>query len=46
VHTLSLATACANGMTGVDTNADHFALYLLDPHGRPVPLQQRPVRVC
>lgn len=36
VQTLSLAAARANAMVGVDTNADHFAAYRLDPHGNPV----------
>ncbi|MGW6687234.1 IS200/IS605 family accessory protein TnpB-related protein, partial [Streptomyces sp. NPDC054961] len=31
-----LTTARANGMVGVDTNADHFAAYRLDPHGNPI----------
>ncbi|MFJ8311298.1 IS200/IS605 family accessory protein TnpB-related protein [Streptomyces sp. NPDC094147] len=31
-----LETARANGMVGVDTNADHFAAYRLDRHGNPV----------
>ncbi|WP_406383690.1 IS200/IS605 family accessory protein TnpB-related protein [Streptomyces sp. NBC_01618] len=38
VKTIPLATARARarGMIGVDTNADHFAAYQLDPHGNPV----------
>jgi IS605 OrfB family transposase len=36
VKTLPLATARANGVIGVDTNADHFAAYRLDTHGNPV----------
>nr|WP_037740732.1 MULTISPECIES: IS200/IS605 family element transposase accessory protein TnpB [unclassified Streptomyces] len=36
VKTLPLATARAQGMVGVDTNADHFAAYRLDPHGNPI----------
>ncbi|MEO6087837.1 MAG: hypothetical protein ABIQ18_32465 [Umezawaea sp.] len=36
VHTIPLDTARVNGMVGVDTNADHFAAYHLDPHGNPV----------
>ncbi|MFB6781559.1 IS200/IS605 family accessory protein TnpB-related protein [Streptomyces sp. NPDC056352] len=36
VQTMPPATACANGMVGVDTNADHFAAYRLDRHGNPV----------
>ncbi|MFZ3500107.1 IS200/IS605 family accessory protein TnpB-related protein [Streptomyces sp. 5.8] len=36
IQTLPLATARANGMIGVDTNADHFAAYRLDPHGNPI----------
>ncbi|MFF8914105.1 IS200/IS605 family accessory protein TnpB-related protein [Streptomyces sp. NPDC015032] len=35
VQTIPLATARARGMIGVDTNADHFAAYHLDPHGNP-----------
>ncbi|MFF8917199.1 IS200/IS605 family accessory protein TnpB-related protein [Streptomyces sp. NPDC015032] len=35
VRTIPLATARARGMVGVDTNADHFAAYHLDPHGNP-----------
>lgn len=34
--TLPLEAARAAGMIGVDTNADHFAAYLLDAHGNPV----------
>ncbi|MFE7394403.1 IS200/IS605 family accessory protein TnpB-related protein, partial [Streptomyces sp. NPDC057582] len=36
VKTIPLETACARGMVGVDTNADHFAAYRLDRHGNPV----------
>ncbi|MFI6061712.1 IS200/IS605 family accessory protein TnpB-related protein [Streptomyces sp. NPDC051286] len=36
VKTVPLATACARGMIGVDTNADHFAAYRLDRHGNPI----------
>ena len=36
VQTVPLATARVHGMVGVDTNADHFAAYLLDIHGNPV----------
>jgi IS605 OrfB family transposase len=36
VQTIPLQTARANGMIGVDTNADHFAAYRLDEHGNPV----------
>ena len=36
VKTVPLDTARANGMVGVDTNADHFAAYRLDAHGNPV----------
>ncbi|HEY9438913.1 MAG TPA: transposase [Streptomyces sp.] len=36
VQTIPLATARARGMVGVDTNADHFAAYRLDPYGNPV----------
>ncbi|MFF1730026.1 IS200/IS605 family accessory protein TnpB-related protein [Streptomyces sp. NPDC058247] len=36
VQTIGLETARAAGMIGVDTNADHFAAYRLDPHGNPV----------
>ncbi|MCX4902943.1 transposase [Streptomyces sp. NBC_00878] len=35
VQTVPLHTARANGMIGVDTNADHFAAYQLDTHGNP-----------
>ncbi|WP_207756088.1 transposase [Nonomuraea cypriaca] len=35
VTTILLETARANGMIGVDTNADHFAAYRLDRHGNP-----------
>jgi hypothetical protein len=36
VKTIPLDAARAAGMAGVDTNADHFAAYLLDPHGNPI----------
>ncbi|MFE9865716.1 IS200/IS605 family accessory protein TnpB-related protein [Streptomyces sp. NPDC005506] len=36
VQTIPLAAACARGVIGVDTNADHFATYRLDRHGNPV----------
>ena len=36
VPTIPLDTARAHGMVGVDTNADHFAAYRLDPYGNPV----------
>ena len=36
VQTIPLEAARANGMVGVDTNADHFAAYRLDPDGNPV----------
>ncbi|MFE4635216.1 IS200/IS605 family accessory protein TnpB-related protein [Streptomyces sp. NPDC056773] len=36
IQTVPLATARAKGVVGVDTNADHFAAYRLDPHGNPV----------
>ncbi|MFE2288404.1 IS200/IS605 family accessory protein TnpB-related protein [Streptomyces sp. NPDC059443] len=36
VQTVPLVAAGAMGMVGVDTNADHFAAYRLDPHGNPV----------
>lgn len=36
VKTVPLDAARAGGMVGVDTNADHFAAYRLDPHGNPV----------
>ncbi|MDI3423927.1 transposase [Streptomyces luteolus] len=36
VQTIPLAAARAEGMVGVDTNADHFAAYLLDQHGNPI----------
>jgi IS605 OrfB family transposase len=36
VQTIPLETARANGMVGVDTNADHFAAYRLDRDGNPV----------
>lgn len=36
VQTIPLEAARARGVIGVDTNADHFAAYRLDPHGNPV----------
>ncbi|MPY59272.1 transposase [Streptomyces spongiae] len=36
VKTVPLATARANGLVGVDTNADHLAAWRLDAHGNPV----------
>ncbi|MFJ7297037.1 IS200/IS605 family accessory protein TnpB-related protein [Streptomyces collinus] len=36
VKILPLATARANGLVGVDTNADHLAAWRLDIHGNPV----------
>lgn len=36
VKTIPLNTARADGVVGVDTNADHFAAYRLDPHGNPI----------
>ncbi|MFJ3338087.1 IS200/IS605 family accessory protein TnpB-related protein [Streptomyces sp. NPDC086766] len=36
VRTVSLAVARANGLIGVDTNADHFASWRLDGHGNPM----------
>ncbi|MCM2579825.1 transposase, partial [Streptomyces meridianus] len=36
LKTVPLETARAQGMVGVDTNADHFAAYRLDRHGNPV----------
>jgi IS605 OrfB family transposase len=36
VKTVPLETARADGMVGVDTNADHFAAWHLDVHGNPV----------
>jgi IS605 OrfB family transposase len=36
VKTIPLEVARAEGMVGVDTNADHFAAYRLDQHGNPV----------
>ncbi|WP_055558346.1 IS200/IS605 family accessory protein TnpB-related protein, partial [Streptomyces sp. NBRC 110028] len=35
VQTVPLAVARANGLIGVDTNADHFAAWRLDVHGNP-----------
>ncbi|MFI7294267.1 IS200/IS605 family accessory protein TnpB-related protein [Streptomyces sp. NPDC050121] len=36
VRTVPLAAARANGLIGVDTNADHLAAWRLDRHGNPV----------
>ncbi|MFB9573816.1 IS200/IS605 family accessory protein TnpB-related protein [Streptomyces yanii] len=36
VRTVPLEAACARGVIGVDTNADHFAAYRLDRHGNPI----------
>ncbi|TVZ95109.1 hypothetical protein FB157_104214 [Streptomyces sp. BK340] len=36
VQTVPLAAARANGLVGVDTNADHLAAWRLDEHGNPV----------
>ncbi|MEV7522608.1 IS200/IS605 family accessory protein TnpB-related protein [Streptomyces sp. NPDC091371] len=36
VQTIPLTAARSSGMVGVDTNADHFAAYRLDPHGNPI----------
>ncbi|MDC0766058.1 IS200/IS605 family accessory protein TnpB-related protein [Streptomyces sp. HD] len=36
VTTVPLAAARANGLIGVDTNADHLAAWRLDNHGNPV----------
>ncbi|MET8511230.1 IS200/IS605 family accessory protein TnpB-related protein [Streptomyces sp. NPDC005077] len=36
VKTVPLAAACARGVVGVDSNADHFAAYRLDRHGNPI----------
>ncbi|MET7523592.1 IS200/IS605 family accessory protein TnpB-related protein [Streptomyces sp900116325] len=36
VQTIPLAAACAWGVVGVDTNADHFAAHRLDRQGNPV----------
>jgi IS605 OrfB family transposase len=36
VRTVPLAAARANGLAGVDTNADHLAAWRLDAHGNPV----------
>ncbi|MFF2204812.1 IS200/IS605 family accessory protein TnpB-related protein [Streptomyces sp. NPDC058145] len=35
VQPVPLAVARANGLIGVDTNADHFAAWRLDEHGNP-----------
>ncbi|WP_316767998.1 IS200/IS605 family accessory protein TnpB-related protein [Streptomyces sasae] len=36
VQTIPLEAARANGLVGVDTNADHLAAWRLDEHGNPV----------
>lgn len=36
VPAIALETVRAHDVIGVDTNADHFAAYRLDPHGNPV----------
>ncbi|MFI1730303.1 IS200/IS605 family accessory protein TnpB-related protein [Streptomyces acidicola] len=36
VKTVPLTAARADGLVGVDTNADHLAAWRLDPHGNPV----------
>ncbi|WP_344593991.1 hypothetical protein [Actinomadura vinacea] len=36
VETIPLQAARAQGMIGVDTNADHFAAWQIDRHGNPV----------
>ncbi|MET9081617.1 IS200/IS605 family accessory protein TnpB-related protein [Streptomyces sp. NPDC004237] len=36
VQTIPLKAARANGLVGVDTNADHLAAWRLDEHGNPV----------
>nr|WTB34283.1 transposase [Streptomyces sp. NBC_00830] len=41
VQAISLKAARAGGLIGVDTNADHFAAYLLDKHGNPTGNPQR-----
>ncbi|MEV8544034.1 IS200/IS605 family accessory protein TnpB-related protein [Streptomyces sp. NPDC051572] len=41
VNTIPLDAACAKGIIGVDTNADHFAAYRLDTHGNPVAAPRR-----
>ncbi|MEO6090625.1 MAG: hypothetical protein ABIQ18_46740 [Umezawaea sp.] len=41
VQAIPLDTARANGLVGVDTNADHFAAYRLDRHGNPIGDPQR-----
>ncbi|MFI8851749.1 IS200/IS605 family accessory protein TnpB-related protein [Streptomyces sp. NPDC053499] len=41
VKTEPLATARANGLIGVDTNADHLAAWRLDAHGNPVGCPRR-----
>ena len=35
VKTVPLTQACAGGLIGVDTNADHLAAWRLDAHGNP-----------
>ncbi|MCP9953763.1 transposase [Actinomadura madurae] len=41
VKIISLEDACANGVLGVDANADHFAAWRLDVHGNPVGAPRR-----
>ncbi|TJZ39725.1 transposase, partial [Streptomyces piniterrae] len=41
VKTIPLEAARAEGMVGVDTNADHFAAYRLDRHGNPIGAPRR-----
>ncbi|WP_030184074.1 IS200/IS605 family element transposase accessory protein TnpB, partial [Streptomyces sp. NRRL S-813] len=41
VRAVPLATARANGLVGVDTNADHLAAWRLDAHGNPVGAPRR-----
>ncbi|MER5183730.1 IS200/IS605 family accessory protein TnpB-related protein [Streptomyces sp. NPDC002896] len=41
VQAVPLQAARADGLIGVDTNADHFAAYRLDKHGNPVGDPQR-----
>jgi hypothetical protein len=47
LQTVPLETACADGVIGVDMNADHLAAYRLDVHGNPMgnpPVRLRPHR--
>ncbi|MFC7643789.1 hypothetical protein ACFQX6_25720 [Streptosporangium lutulentum] len=41
VATVSMPTALARGVIGVDTNADHLAAWRLDPRGNPVAQPRR-----